>query len=76
MVRSALVVVLHVDAEDVLELAAAEDQQSVEALAADAATQRSTCAFAFGALTGVRTIRTASPVRTASNAAENLLSRS
>jgi hypothetical protein len=29
--------VLRIDAEDVLELAAADDQQSVEALAADAA---------------------------------------
>ena len=35
--RSPTVVVTHVDAEDVLKLAAADDQQPIEALAADAA---------------------------------------
>jgi hypothetical protein len=45
-----------VDAEDVLELAATEDQEPVEALPAHAADQRSAWAFAFGAWIGVRTI--------------------
>jgi hypothetical protein len=39
-------------------------------------TQRPTCAFAFGARTGVRTIRMPSPEKTASKTAEPLLSRS
>ena len=75
-VRPSVVVVAHVDAEDLLELAAAEDQQAIEALAADAADPALNVRVAFGARTGVRTILMPSLVKTASNAAENLLSRS
>jgi hypothetical protein len=46
-----LVEVADVDAKDVLELTAPEDQQTVEALPAHAADQRSAWAFAFGAWT-------------------------
>ncbi len=56
-VRPLAVVVLHEDAMHVLELAAVEDQQPVEALRANCATNRSAIAFACGARTGVFTIR-------------------
>jgi len=53
-VRSLAVVVTDVDAEDALELAT-DDQEPVEALAGGhCRIQRSICAFAFGAWTGVR----------------------
>jgi hypothetical protein len=49
-----LVVMAGVDAKHVLELAAAEDEQPVEAFATDAADPAPAWAFAFGARTGVR----------------------
>jgi hypothetical protein len=42
------VVVVDVDAENMLEMAAVEDQQPVEALRAEVRTKRSAIAFAFG----------------------------
>jgi hypothetical protein len=49
------VVVTGIDAKHVLELAPAEDEQPVEALATDAADPAlGVWAFAFGACTGVR----------------------
>jgi hypothetical protein len=68
--------VADVGVEDMVELAAAEDQQPVEALAACAADQRSAHAFAFGAWMGVRMIVTLSLSKVASNARPNFLSRS
>jgi hypothetical protein len=70
------VVVLYVDAQDVFELTAADDQQPIETRAADVPTQRSMWAFAFGARTGARMILTPSFPRSASKAAESLASRS
>src|SRR6266545_7351709 len=65
-----------VDAEDLLELSAVEDEHPVKALAPTLPTQRSMCAFAFGARSGVRIGRIRSPRKTASKARLNLLSRS
>ena len=44
-VRPVLVVVQRVGCEDVVEVAAAEDQEAIEALAADAADPAGACAF-------------------------------
>src|SRR5436305_3360394 len=65
-----------VDAQDVLELPAACNQQPVETVAAHGADQRSATAFAFGARKGVRMISTPSVRNTSSKALLNLLSRS
>ncbi len=70
------VVMTGIDAKHVLELAPAEDEQPVEALATDAATQRSACAFAFGACTGVRITAIPSLWKTWSKPPPNLESRS
>ncbi len=51
------VVVGSVGTENVLEMAAVEDQQPVRALGANGRTNRSAIAFARGAATGVLTIR-------------------
>ena len=53
-VRPMLVVVLDVDPEHALKMSAPENEDPVEALAPTLLTQRSACAFAFGAPTGVR----------------------
>ena len=55
--RSLRVVVLDVDAQHALEVAAVEDQQPVEALAADSSDETLGDGVAFGARTGVLTIR-------------------
>ena len=65
-----------IDAEDVLELTTSDDEDSVEAFAADAADQRSMWAFAFGARTGVRMTLMFSVARKASKAGGNFASRS
>jgi hypothetical protein len=75
-VPSLTVVVVDVDVKHALEVAAVEDQQPVETLGAHRADERSAIAFAFGARTGVFTIRTPSPRKTSSNGPLYLLSRS
>jgi hypothetical protein len=75
-VRPVLVVVQDIRREDVLEVAAAEDQQPVEAFAAGATDQRSACARAFGARTGALITRMPSGRKTSSKSRANLLSRS
>jgi hypothetical protein len=74
--RSFAVVVLDVDAEDVLKLTTAEDEKAVEAFAADGADPAFMCAFAFGARTGVWMTLTPSLSRRASKARGNFASRS
>src|SRR5713226_9015784 len=74
--RPMTVVVVDVDAEHLLELSPADDQDPVEAVAADGADQRSANAFACGARNGVRMISTPSLRKTSSKARLNLLSRS
>ena len=61
-----MVVVVDVDAEDVLKVAAVENQQPIQALRADSADEPSAIAFAFGARTGVFTIRIPSLRKTSS----------
>ena len=56
-VRPAAVVMLHVLAEHPAEVRLVEDDQVVEALAANRANHPLSDAFAFGARTGVRTMR-------------------
>jgi hypothetical protein len=75
-VRPVSVVVPRVDVNDAFELAAAKDQQPVEALAAQASTQRSACARARGARTGALITRIPSERKTSSKLAVNLLSLS
>jgi hypothetical protein len=70
-VRPPAVVVAHVDAEHMLELAAADDQQPVGALAADAADPALYVRVRVRRRTGVRMILTPSLAKTESNAAEN-----
>jgi len=70
------VVVPDVDAEDVFELAAAEDQQAVETFVADGADPAFMWAFPFGARTGVRMTLIPSLSRKASNGRGNFASRS
>jgi hypothetical protein len=68
-----LVAVADVDAEDVLELAAPEDEEPVEASRRTLPTQRSAWAFAFGAWTGVRMISMLSLRKIASKAPLNFV---
>jgi hypothetical protein len=75
-VRTVLVVVADVGAYGLLEVAAAEDQDPVEAFASQASHPRSACAFARGARTGVRMTRMPSERNTSSKLGVNLLSRS
>jgi hypothetical protein len=75
-VRPLRVVVADKDAEDVLELAAVEDQQSVQALPSEGADPAFDVVFAFGAVTGVRIARIPTLRRTASKARLNFASRS
>jgi hypothetical protein len=70
------VVVVDADAEHLLELSPADDQASVEAVAADVPTQSSANAFVGGARNGVRMISTPSLRKTSSKTRLNLLSRS
>jgi hypothetical protein len=65
-----------VDAKDVLEMAAVKDQEPVEALRVDGANESFSIAFAFGARTGVFTIRIPSLRKTSSNGPLYLPSRS
>src|SRR5947207_14446201 len=74
--RSRAVVVTDVDAEDLVELAAADDQYPVEALAVNTAHPALHEAFAFGARTGVRMTLMFSLSRRASKARGNFASRS
>ena len=73
--RALLVEVADVDAEDVLELAAPNNREAVEGLAAHAA-DPAFGAFAFGAWIGVRTILIPSLPKMLSKARLNFLSRS
>ena len=63
-----VVVVAAVDAEDVFEVMAAEDQNPVEAVGPNGRTQRSAWALAFGACTGVRITFTPSERKISSKA--------
>jgi hypothetical protein len=74
-VRAPLVVMPYIDANDTVELVAAEDQEPVEALSS-LPTQRSTCAFAFGARIGVRVTFIPSSWKMASKARLDFASRS
>jgi hypothetical protein len=69
------VVVVDVETEDALEVAA-DDQQPVETLERIVRTKRSAIAFAFGARTGVWTTRMPSLRNTSSKRPLYLLSRS
>jgi hypothetical protein len=71
-----LVVVAAVDAEDVLEVMPAEDEDPVEAVGADCADPASAWALAFGAWIGVRITLIPSVWKISSKARLNLLSRS
>jgi hypothetical protein len=75
-VRPVAVVMRDEDAEHLLEMSSAEDQDPVETLGAGGADERSAMAFAFGARTGVRMISRLSLRKTASKLRLNLLSRS
>ena len=66
---------LHVLAQYDVEVAWSGDQEVVEAFPSQCPMNRSTIAFARGARIGVRMIRRSAAVKTASNAAVNLLSR-
>ena len=68
------VVVVPVLGEDGFEMAAAQDEEPVQALPADGADSET--AFARGALTGVLTIRIHSAAKTASKEEVNFASRS
>jgi len=70
------VVVLQVDPQHLLKVAAPEDQQPVQALARTVRIQRSACALAFGACTGVISISAPSAHNTSSKLRENFASRS
>jgi hypothetical protein len=74
-VRPPVVVMVNVNAEHVLELAAADNEEPVETLSADAADPAFDVRVRVGR-TGARMILTPSLAKTASNAAANLLSRS
>src|SRR5207249_11599997 len=76
-VRPLGVVVVDVDAEHTLEVAVVEDQQPVERHSERTVlTKRSAIAFAFGARTGVFTVRMPSLRKTSSKERLYLLSRS
>ena len=70
------VVVLNVDAQNMVELFSARDQEPVEAVAANGPDPRSANAFAFGARNGVRMSSISSLRKTSSKARLTLLSRS
>jgi hypothetical protein len=70
------VVVVEVLGENDLEVAATEDEQTVQALPADVANESSATALARGARTGVLMIRMPSAAKTASKAEVNFASRS
>ncbi len=81
--RPVTVVMIDVDAEHLLELSPADDQDPVETVTSDGAdpalgkpTQRSANAFAFGAWKGVRITSTPSLRKISSKPCVNLLSRS
>jgi hypothetical protein len=74
--RPLRVVVVDVDAEHMLEVATVEDQQPVQISERMVLTKRSAIAFAFGARTGVFTIRMPSLRKTSSKGPLYLLSRS
>jgi hypothetical protein len=69
-------VMLDVDAKDLLQLATANDQQPIQALGADRPHQRSPYAFALGACTGVTSTSAPSKRNTSSKLRENFASRS
>lgn len=73
--RPVSVVVVRESAEGAFELAAARDQQLIEALST-VRTKRSATAFAFGARNGVRMISSSSVRKISSKARVNMLSRS
>jgi hypothetical protein len=75
-VRSVRVEVLHILAQDVVEVAWSGDQRWSRHSRRRVPMKRSAIAFARGARTGVRMMRRSAPVNTASKAAVNLLSRS
>jgi hypothetical protein len=75
-VRPVGVVVIDVFAEDVVEMSLTGDEEPVGALAPCAGDPRLQIAFARGAWTGVVMIRRPAAVKTASNAAVYLASRS
>jgi hypothetical protein len=75
-VRAVRVVVAAIRLEHKFELAAADDQEPVEALASERAYPPFAYAFAFGARIGVRMTLMPSLWRMASKAPLNLLSRS
>jgi hypothetical protein len=75
-VEPVLVVVAAVDAEHVLEMAAAEDEDPVETPGAERAHPALGWAFALGAWTGVRITLIPSVRKTSSKAWLNFLSRS
>jgi len=62
--------------QDLLEMAATEDEKPIQALAACGATKRSATEFALGARTGVFTIRMPSARNTPSKPTVNFVSRS
>jgi hypothetical protein len=70
-VRTLVVVVLYVFAENSLELTAARISSQSRHSSRSVRTKRSACAFAFGALTGVRITWISSLRKTSSNAALN-----
>ena len=70
------VVVIRVLTKDGPQMPVTGDQDPVQALAAGAAGPASAIAFARGACTGVRTVRTAMALNTAPDAVVNLVSRS
>jgi hypothetical protein len=75
-VRPVLVVMRDVRREGALEVAPAEDQQSIETLAAEGPDPAFACARAFGARTGALIKRMPSERKISSNSRGNLLSRS
>ena len=75
-VRPVLVVMPGEGREDVVEVAAADDQEPVEAFTRTLPTQRSACARARGARTGALITRMPWERKTASKSRMNLLSRS
>jgi hypothetical protein len=75
-VGTVAVVMLDIDPEDLLEVAAADDQQPVQHSARTVRTQRSAYAFALGARTGVTRTSPPSERNTSLKLRENFASRS
>jgi hypothetical protein len=75
-VRPVLVVVGGVDTRDSVEVSASEDEDAIEAVAAEVRTQRSANAFALVARTGVQVNPIPSVRKTSSKARLNFVSRS